>query len=153
MASPNSLCSTWISLSGLEALEGQLGMPMSMILQKFIARHWDLSLFLVYGNVFDGIVYSAQESPSTSQSAAILSAANKCPTNLSYLQPNMKKALQFVKSASFRNAMLASLQASIPQAIAQSDGLTRQIAFLKQEIGRQEQERAHAEKSGTRRTY
>ena len=58
----------------------------------------------------------------------------------------MKKALQFVKSASFRNAMLASLQASIPEAIAQSDGLTRQITFLKREIVRQEQERARAEK-------
>jgi hypothetical protein len=38
------------------------------------------------------------------------------------------------------------LKASIPEAIAQSDGLTRQITFLKQEIVRQEQERAHAEK-------
>ena len=42
--------------------------------------------------------------------------------------------------------MLVSLQASIPEAIAQSDGLAQQITFLKQEIVRQEQERAHAEK-------
>lgn len=41
--------------------------------------------------------------------------------------------------------MLASLQASIPEAIAQADGLTQQITFLKQEIVNQEQERAHAE--------
>lgn len=117
---------------------------MSMVLQKSL-RVIGISLFLVYGNVFDAIVYSAQESPSTSQSAAVLSATNQCPTNLSYLQPNMEKALQFVKSASFRNTMLASLQASIPEAIAQSAGLTRQITFLKQEIILQERERNHAE--------
>ena len=120
-------------------------MPMSMILQKLL-HIMGLSLFLVYGNVLVTLVYSAQESPSTSKSAPAMSATNQCPSDLSYLQPNMKKALQFVKSASFRNAMLASLQACIPEAIAQSDGLTRQITFLKQEIVRQEQERAHAEK-------
>ena len=119
---------------------------MSMILQKSLCII-GISLFLVYGNVFEMIVYSAQESlTSTSQAAVVLSAANQCPSDLFYLQPNMEKALQFVKSASFRNAILASLQASIPEAIAQSDGLTRQITFLKQEIVRQEQERAHAEK-------
>ena len=117
---------------------------MSLILQKSL-RLIGISLFLVYGNVFDAIVYSAEESPATSPSAAVMTAANQCPTNLSYLQPNMEKALQFVKSASFRNTMLASLQASITEAIAQSDGLTRQITFLKQEIILQEGERNHAE--------
>ena len=117
---------------------------MSMVLQKSLCV-MGISLFLIYGNVFEMIVYSAQESPTTSQAAAVLSAPNECPTDLSYLQPNMEKALQFVKSASFRNTMLASLQASIPEAIAQSDGLTRQITFLKQEIILQERERAHAE--------
>ncbi len=57
----------------------------------------------------------------------------------------MEEALQFVKSMSFRETLLASLQASIPEAIAQADGLAGQIAFLKQEIVRQERERAHAE--------
>ena len=118
---------------------------MSMSLQKSL-RLLGISLFLLYGNVFEMIVYSAQEFPSTSQSAAVLSAANQCPSDLSYLQPNMEKALQFVKSASFRNTLFASLQASIPKAIAQSDGLTRQITFLKQEIILQERERNHAEK-------
>ncbi len=117
---------------------------MSMFLQKSL-RIIGISLFLLYGNVFDAIVYSAQESPSTSQSAAVLSAAKECPTNLSYLQPHMEKALLFVKSDSFRNTMLASLQASIPEAILQSDGLTRHITFLKQEIILQERERNHAE--------
>ena len=117
---------------------------MSTILQKSL-RVIGISLFLVSGNVFEMIVYSAQESPATNQAAAVLSAPNECPTDLSYLQPNMEKALHFVKSASFRNTMLASLQASIPEAIAQSDGLTRQITFLKQEIILQERERAHAE--------
>ena len=117
---------------------------MSRILQKSL-HVIGISFFLVHGNVFDAIVHSAEESPSTSQAAAVMSAANQCPTNLSYLQPNMEKALQFVKSASFRNTMLASLQTSIPEAIAQSDGLTRQITFLKQEIILQERERNHAE--------
>ena len=42
--------------------------------------------------------------------------------------------------------MLASLQASIPQAITQTDGLAQHIAWLKQEIARQENERRHAER-------
>ena len=71
---------------------------------------------------------------SSNQAAVINSAAKQCPTNLSSLQPKMEKALQFIKSASFRNTMLTSLQASIPEAIAQADGLTRQITFLEQEI-------------------
>jgi hypothetical protein len=41
--------------------------------------------------------------------------------------------------------MLASPQASIPEAIVQANGLARQIAFLKQESIRQVQERTHAE--------
>jgi hypothetical protein len=57
----------------------------------------------------------------------------------------MEKALQYIRSGSFREAILVSLQASIPEAIEQADGLVRQIAFLKQEIFRQEQERTHAE--------
>ncbi len=69
-----------------------------------------------------------------------------CPTDLSSLQPSMEKALQFIKSSAFRNAMLTSLRASIPDAIAKADGLPRQITFLKREILRQERERAHAEK-------
>jgi len=118
----------------------------SLTLQKSL-RVIGISLFLVYADVFEMIVLSARESPaSTSQSAAVWSVSKECPTDLSYLRPNMEDALQFVKSASFRNAMLTSLQASIPEAIAQSDGLTRQITFLEQEIFRQEQERAHAEK-------
>ncbi len=68
-----------------------------------------------------------------------------CPKDLSTLQSQMEEALQFVTSSSLRETVLVSLQASIPEAIAQADGLAGQIAFLKQEIVRQEQERAHAE--------
>jgi len=57
----------------------------------------------------------------------------------------MDKAVQFIKSAVFRNTMIDSLHASIPDASAQADGLARQITFLKHEIVRQERERAHAE--------
>ena len=65
--------------------------------------------------------------------------------DLSALQPQMEEVLQFVQSSFFRETMLASLQTSIPEAIAQANGLAGQIAFLKQEIERQEQEREHAE--------
>ena len=106
-----------------------------------------ISLFLVYASAVEAIVSFAQDSPSSaSRSAAPSSVANQCPTDLSFLKPDIEKALQYIKSASFREAMLSSLQASIPEAIAQADGLARQITFLKQEIARQERERAHAEK-------
>lgn len=106
-----------------------------------------LSVILVYGSAYGVREALAEDSsPLKNQGAVITSAAKQCPTDLSSLQPKMEKALQFIKSASFRESMLASLQASIPEAIAQTDGLVRQITFLKQEIFRQEQERAHAEK-------
>ncbi|MEC4679875.1 MAG: hypothetical protein VST67_04155 [Nitrospirota bacterium] len=107
-----------------------------------------ISLFLIYyGSVLDARNASAKNpSSSTEQSAAVWSATKQCSTDLSFLQPKMEKALQFIKSASFRNTMLASLQASIPEAIAQADGLARQITFLKHEVVRQERDRAHAEK-------
>ena len=68
-----------------------------------------------------------------------------CPKNLTILKPEIEKALHYVTSASFREALLASLEASIPEAIEQADGLSTQIAFLKQEIIRQERERLRAE--------
>jgi hypothetical protein len=119
---------------------------MNMILQKTLCAI-GISLFLIYdGSVFDARSASAQNSPlSTDQSVAVPLIVNQCPTDLSFLQPDMEKALQFIKSASFREAMLSSLRASIPEAIARADGLARQITFLKQEIARQERERAHAE--------
>ncbi len=119
-----------------------MNMPLNKLVNVF-----GISAVLMYGSGVDVGVSLAQDSlPSTNQSAEIASAAKQCPTDLSSLQPKMNKALQFIKSASFRKAMLTSLKASIPEAISQSDGLAQQIAFLKQEIARQEQERAHAEK-------
>ncbi len=119
---------------------------MNMALNKLV-HAVGISVVLVYGSVFDVGVSLAQDSlPETTQSAVIVLAAKQCATDLSSLQPKMNKALQFIKSASFRKAMLASLEASIPEAISQSDGLAQQIAFLKKEIAKQEQERAHAEK-------
>ncbi len=106
-----------------------------------------ISAVLMYGSVCDVGISLAQDSlPVTTQSAVMALAAKQCPTDLSSLQPKMNKALQFIKSASFRKAMLTSLEASIPEAIFQSDGLAQQITFLMEEIARQEQERAHAEK-------
>lgn len=70
----------------------------------------------------------------------------QCPQNLAALEPEMQKALRYITSTSFRETMLASLQASIPDAIEQSDGLAQQIKFLKKEIVEQEQKRQHAER-------
>ncbi len=74
------------------------------------------------------------------------SPASQCPTNLASLEPEMKKALRYITSSTFRDTMMASLQASIPEAIEQADGIAKQITFLKQEILRQERERQHAER-------
>ncbi len=119
---------------------------MNMPLKKMI-NAVGVSLIFLHGSVLDMGVSRSQDSLSVTSEAAVLRlAAKQCPTDLTALQPKMNKALQFIKSSTFRNAMLTSLEASIPEAISQSDGLAQQIAFLKQEIARQEQERAHAEK-------
>lgn len=119
---------------------------MNMFLQKLMSA---IGISVVLINVWGCEVREAfaEGSPlSSNQAALVNSAAKQCPTDLSSLQPTMETAVQFIKSASFRSTLHASLQASIPEAIAQSDGLIRQITFLKQEIVRQEQERAHAGK-------
>lgn len=105
-----------------------------------------MGLWGIGNETFLSMVHASQESPTITQAPAEVSPAmTSCPTDLSVLQPKMEEALRFVNSSSFRETMLASLQASIPEAIAQADGLAGQIAFLKQEIVRQEQQRAHAE--------
>jgi len=118
---------------------------MHRIWKKFVIAA-GFSLILIYGSVWERDAVAKDSPSSSSQEAGMASAAKQCPTDLSFLQPKMEKALQFIKSAKFREAMLASLQASIPQAITQADGLAQQIVFLKQEIARQEKEGAHAEK-------
>ena len=106
------------------------------------------SVVLLCSNVWDvGDIFAVDSFLSTDQTAVLASAAAQCPTDLSSLQPKMEQALRFIKSASFRSTMLISLQASIPDAIAQADGLARQITFLKHEMVRQERERAHAEEA------
>jgi len=106
-----------------------------------------ISLVLVCGGG-QGVseTFAGDSSSSTNQAEKLALAAKHCPTDLSSLQPKMKDAVQFIKSSTFRDTMLASLQASIPQAITQTDGLAQHIAWLKQEIAKQEQERSHAEK-------
>lgn len=105
-----------------------------------------VSVVLVYGSgYYLSDTLAEDSSSSNNQTAVIATAAKQCPTDLSSIQQKMGKTLQYVRSGSFREAMLVSLQASIPEAIEHSDGLARQIAFLKQEIFRQEQERTHAE--------
>ena len=118
---------------------------MYMTLQKLMGAI-GISVVLMHSSAWDVRDAFAEDSFSSNNQAAVMaSAAEQCPTNLSSLQPKMDKALQFIKSAVFRNMMIDSLHASIPDAIAQADGLARQITFLKHEIVRQERERAHAE--------
>jgi hypothetical protein len=80
-------------------------------------RAMGITVVLVYGSAGDGSAFAEGSSSSNNQAAVITSAAKQCPTD-----------------------------ASIPEALAQADGLAQQIVFLKQELVRQEQERAHAEK-------
>jgi hypothetical protein len=113
--------------------------------KKFIGEI-GISVVLFYGGA--GSVQGVVAEDSTSfgnQAELITSAATQCPTDISFLQPKMEKALRYIKSSSFRETMLASMQASIPEALVRTDGLARQIDSLKREIVRQEQERAHAE--------
>ena len=85
-------------------------------------------------------------SPVFSEPASQGTPTTQCPENLVALEPEMKEALRYITSSSFRETMLASLRASIPDAIEQADGLAKQITFLKKEIVRQERERQHAER-------
>ena len=118
---------------------------MNMFMQKFMCA-MGVSVVLVYGSgCYLSDTFAEESSFSNNQATVIAADGKQCPTDLSFLQPKMEEALQYIKSGSFREVMLVSLQASIPEAIEQADGLARQIAFLKQEIARQEQERAHAE--------
>jgi hypothetical protein len=118
---------------------------MHMTVQKLMGAI-GIIVVLTHGSAWD-VRDALAKNPFSSDNQAVVMASvvEQCPTNLSSLQPKMEKALQFIKSASFRNAMLASLKVSIPEAIEQSDGLAQQITFLKHEIVRQERERAHAE--------
>ena len=107
---------------------------MNMIFQKLV-RVIGFSVVLLYISVWDGRGLFAEASFSlTDQTSAMTSAIEQCPTDLSSLRPKMEQAVRFIKSASFRSTMLISLQASIPDAIAQADGLARQKTFLKHEI-------------------
>ena len=107
---------------------------------------WNLRLCILCGMVLATCPSFARADPlpiaSTSGSS---SSQPTCPENLETLKPEIENALRYVTSSSFREALLASLEISIPEAIEQADGLSTQIAFLKQEIIRQEGERRHAE--------
>lgn len=68
-----------------------------------------------------------------------------CPVTLTDLQPQIQEILRNIHSSSFREIMEKALQASIPDAIEQADGLVKPMASLREEIIRQDQERMHAE--------
>lgn len=90
--------------------------------------------------------HSAHEFPAVAPlSAGASPAVSPCPQDLTALTSTMEEVLAFVTSSSLRDTLLASLQASIPEAIEHAESLAGEIAFLKDEIRRQEQLRAHAE--------
>ena len=64
-------------------------------------------------------------------------AVEQCPENLSHLSEEMDALLKGVHVKEFKRTMRSVLQASIPQAIRQADGIKAQIAFLRKEIQHQ----------------
>jgi hypothetical protein len=96
------------------------------------------ALFLVFSvsNSFGGEPYPVNRVAITSQT---------CPVDLSGLRPQMETALASVSSPDFKKAILASLSASIPEAIQQADGINAQIAFLQSEIAEQERLKSYSE--------
>ena len=72
-------------------------------------------------------------------------ASQPCPIDLSKLRPQMETVLASVSSPDFKEAILASLSASIPEAIQRADGINEQIGYLQSEIAEQERIQAHAE--------
>ena len=64
-------------------------------------------------------------------------AADHCPENLSHLSEEMDALLKGVHVKEFKRTMRSVLQASIPEAIRQADGIKAHIAFLRKEIQHQ----------------
>ena len=61
-------------------------------------------------------------------------AAEQCPENLAHLSEEMDAFLKGVHVKKFKQTMRSVLQASIPEAIRQADGIKAQMAFLRKEI-------------------
>ena len=72
-------------------------------------------------------------SSSTAQAAKPVT----CPENLSHLGEEMDALLKGVHVKEFKRTIRSALQASIPQAIQQADGIKAQIVFLQKEIQHQ----------------
>ncbi len=68
-----------------------------------------------------------------------------CPHDLSSFHDEMEHVLKSVRSQPFKKTMRASLVASIPEAIQQSDGITRQLRFIKRRILDQNRAQAYGE--------
>ena len=73
-------------------------------------------------------------------------SSQTCPKDLSGLRPQMEAILASVSSPDFKKAILASLSASIPEAIQRADGINAQIAYLQREIAEQERVQKYSEK-------
>ncbi len=57
-----------------------------------------------------------------------------CPENLAHLGEEMDTLLKGVHVKEFKRTIRSALQASIPRAIKQADGIKAQMAFLQKEI-------------------
>ena len=73
-------------------------------------------------------------------------ANTNCPINLSHQSHEIKKLLQAIVVPEFERVIHSSLNASIPNAIQQADGINKQIADLQKNIKEEEQYLKDAEK-------
>ncbi len=72
-------------------------------------------------------------------------SSQTCPHDLLALRPQMETVLASVSSPDFKKTILASLSASIPDAIRRADGINAQIAYLQSEIVEQERLKSYSE--------
>ena len=74
-----------------------------------------------------------------------VSSEEPCPRDLSSLHDEMENVLKSVRSQPFKTTMRASMTASIPEAIQQADGITRQLRFIQRRILDQDRSKAYGE--------
>ena len=98
-------------------------------------------------NVLSGLLLVLSLSNSMPTDAYLIGdVAETCPKNLSALRPQMETILASVASPKFKKTILASLDASIPDAIRDADGINVQISYLEAEIIEQERVQRYSER-------
>ncbi len=107
-----------------------------------------MSFMIVFFMFITGAVtlgVDATETFAENLEAAAASVDEACPRDLSGLHDEMEHVLKSVRSEPFKKTIRASLEASIPKAIEQSDGITRQLRFIKKRILDQQRAKAYGE--------